>query len=77
MVDSLPRHIGVLGEPIELELYHLPTDPRCERNVLASHTDVARRLQAELVVFLREAGLRKDHLPYFTDAGSAIGPFTP
>jgi len=33
--------------------------------VLAAHKDVARQLQADFVAFLRDVGLRADHLPYF------------
>jgi arylsulfatase A-like enzyme len=65
MVDSLRREVTILEGPVGPELYHLPSDPWCTRNVLADHKDVARRLQADLVVFLRDAGLREDHLPYF------------
>ena len=35
------------------------------RNVLAGHREVARELQDLLVGFLREAGLRDEHLSYF------------
>ncbi len=65
MVDSLARRITVMEGPIGPELYHLPTDPGCTHNVLADHQDTARRLQETLVAFLRDAGMRPDHLPYF------------
>ncbi|HUV91332.1 MAG TPA: sulfatase [Anaerolineae bacterium] len=65
MVDSLRREVTILEGPVGPELYHLPSDPWCTHNVIADHKDVARRLQAGLVVFLRDAGLREDHLPYF------------
>jgi arylsulfatase A-like enzyme len=65
MVDSLAREIAILEGPVGPELYHLPSDPRCTRDVLAAHKGVARRLQADFVAFLRDVGLRDDHLPYF------------
>jgi len=65
MVDSLRREVTILEGPVGPELYHLPSDPWCTHNVIADHKDVARRLQAGLVVFLRDACLREDHLPYF------------
>jgi len=65
MVDSLAREITILEGPVGPELYHLPSDPSCTRDVLAAHKDVARQLQADFVAFLRAVGLRDDHLPYF------------
>jgi arylsulfatase A-like enzyme len=65
MVDSLTREITILEGPVGPELYHLPSDPGCTRNVLGEHKAVARRLQASFAAFIREAGLREDHLPYF------------
>ena len=65
MADSVMREITVLEGPLGPELYHLPFDPWCTCNVLAEHKDIAQRLQAGFVMFLREAGLREDHLPYF------------
>lgn len=65
MADGVRREITFLEGTVEPELYHLPSDPWCTRNVLAEHKDIARRLQANLVSFLREAGMREDHLPYF------------
>jgi hypothetical protein len=65
MVDSLARQITFLEGLVGPELYHLPSDPSCTHNVLAGHRDTARRLQATLVDFLRDVGLRPDHLPYF------------
>jgi arylsulfatase A-like enzyme len=72
MVDSLPRQITFLEGPVGPELYHLPSDPGCTRNVLAAHPEVARELQEVLAGFLREAGLRDDHLPYFATVPSQM-----
>jgi len=65
MVDSLAREVTVLEGPVGPELYCLLSDPWCTQDVLASHRDVARQMQAGLVAFLRGAGMREDHLPYF------------
>jgi arylsulfatase A-like enzyme len=65
MVYSLPREITILEGPVGPELYHVSSDPWCTHDVLAEHKDVARRLQATFVAFLREVGLRDDHLRYF------------
>jgi arylsulfatase A-like enzyme len=65
MVDSFKQEITILEGPVGPGLYHLPSDPWCTRDVLAEHKDVARRLQADFVSFLREAGMRWDHVPYF------------
>lgn len=64
-VDSLTREVTILEGPVVPELYHLPSDPGCTRDVLGECKDVARRLQADFVGFLRQAGLREDHLAYF------------
>ena len=45
---------SVKGEPIEL--YHLPSDPRQERNVASAHQDVVRELHARTIAFLEKAG---------------------
>ena len=64
-VDSLLREVSVLLGPIGPELYHLASDPWCTQNVLAAHKAVARQLQANFVAFLKNAGVREDHLSYF------------
>ena len=43
-------------------------------SVLAGHTQVARELQELLVAFLREAGLRDEHLPSFAMVPPAMQP---
>jgi arylsulfatase A-like enzyme len=69
-VDSLAREVMILEGPVGPELYHLPSDPGCTHNLLSveaspEHRAVARQLQDKLVAFLREAGLREDHVPTF------------
>lgn len=66
MVDSIRRRIKMLEPPPILpELYHLPSDPTCNRNVITKHYDVAKRLHRELLQFLRENGVEPRHLQYF------------
>lgn len=72
MVDSLLREVTTLEGPVGPELYHLPSDPGCMRNILADHKNVARGLQAGFVAFLREVGLREEHLPYFAAVPAAM-----
>lgn len=64
-IDGVPHEIAFLEGPFTPELYHLPSDPGCTRNVLAEHTAVARGLHSDFVAFLREVGMREDHLAYF------------
>lgn len=63
--DGLGRFLPPEGGVVNPELYHLPSDPGCTRNVLAGNEDVARRLHSRFVEFLRGTRLRRDHLPYF------------
>jgi arylsulfatase A-like enzyme len=49
------------------ELYHLPSDPAQERNVVAAHPDVARRLHAAFVDFLAEAGAPAERVRLYTE----------
>ncbi|HIQ05113.1 MAG TPA: hypothetical protein EYH31_05385, partial [Anaerolineae bacterium] len=65
MVDSLAREIEIVEGPVGPELYDLKADPWCTQNVITKHPDVARQIHAQFVSFLKEAGMRKDHLPYF------------
>ncbi|HET7559687.1 MAG TPA: sulfatase [Limnochordia bacterium] len=66
MVDSIRRKIRTLEPlPIWPELYHLPSDPGCTKNVIREHEDVARRLHAELLQFLKDSGMEARHLQHF------------
>jgi len=48
--------------PTAPALYHLPTDPDEEHNVLASNEALAREIHARYVSFLREIGTPEAHL---------------
>lgn len=47
-------------EPGESWLYHLPTDPKQERNVAAEHPAVAHRLHDHLVEFMQAYGVSSE-----------------
>jgi arylsulfatase A-like enzyme len=66
MVDSLLRQVKTLEEgPIRPELFYLPNDPYCNKNVLADHPHEAQRLHAEFVRFLEESSVPEEHLRFF------------
>ncbi len=66
MVDSMLRKVRTLEKgPIRPALYHLPSDPRCQRNVLGRHRDVARKLHQRYVAFLEEMNVPERHLRFF------------
>jgi len=44
-------------EPGESWLYHLPSDPKQEKNVAAEHPEVAKELHQHLVSFMQEYNL--------------------
>lgn len=47
------------------ELYHLPDDPRQERNVIADHPDIAREMHATLLQFLEAQGAQEARIAPF------------
>ncbi|KKK89964.1 hypothetical protein LCGC14_2727810, partial [marine sediment metagenome] len=49
-------------EPGQSWLYHLPSDPNQQRNVITDHTSVAQDLHQKLVNFLRENNLNPELL---------------
>jgi arylsulfatase A-like enzyme len=49
-------------EPGLSELYHLPSDPRQEKNVISDHEDKARELHQLLVKYMRETKIASDIL---------------
>lgn len=49
------------------ELYHLPSDPRQEHNLIAERPEVARDLHAALVDFLRETGASSERIRLYTE----------
>jgi hypothetical protein len=46
-------------EPGQSELYHMASDPRQERNVIAQHPDIAQELHQLFVRFSYETNLSK------------------
>lgn len=44
-------------EPGQSWLYHLPSDPKQEKNVIEKHPDVARELHQMLVKFMYDTNL--------------------
>lgn len=66
MVDSLVRQVKTLEkEPIRPQLFHLPDDPFCNRDVLEAHPEVAERLHTEFLRFLEQAQVPEHHLRFF------------
>ncbi len=65
MVDSIGRAYKALyqgaGGP---ELYHLPSDPKQEKNVFGENREVARRLHAEHVRLLEELDTPEEYLKH-------------
>ena len=43
-------------------LYHLPSDPKQEKNVISDHPEVARKLHQYLVEFMKENNVAKELL---------------
>jgi len=63
VVDGLVRRITEAAEVRkENELYHLPSDPSQEKNVLAKNMDVAKRLHMEYVNFLKSVNTPEEYL---------------
>ena len=54
-VDGLAKR-ETAGEALGSELYHLPSDPRQQHNLIAERPDVAADLRRRLVAFLEELG---------------------
>jgi len=70
MVDSMKRQMRILEKmPILPELYHLPSDPNCAKNVINEHFDEAKRLHKAFVEFLESAGVPEKHLRFFREIG--------
>jgi arylsulfatase A-like enzyme len=65
-VDSVERERADLekGE-FPPELYHLASDPGCEKNVIGDRRDAAEELHARYYDFLVEAGVPEGHRKYF------------
>ena len=62
VVDSISRTERAFVGEKEPELYHLPSDPKQEKNVFAKNKDVAKRLHAEYIRFLQSVGTPEEYL---------------
>jgi len=63
IVDSIKRvHKRLWPGSGGPELYHLPTDPTQQKNLIGQHPDLARRLHAEHLRMLEEVGTPEEHL---------------
>ena len=62
VVDSVSRIEQFLGEKMEAELYHLPSDPQQNKNVFVKNRDVAERLHADYVKFLESVNTPEEYL---------------
>ncbi len=49
-------------EPGQSWLYHLPSDPKQQKNVINEHTTVAQDLHQKLVEFMKETNLTHELL---------------
>ncbi len=49
-------------EPGQSWLYHLPSDPKQQKNVINEHTAVAQNLHQKLVKFMKETNLTRELL---------------
>lgn len=66
MVDSIKRRVAdIEGKPLAPELYHLPTDPGCRKNLFEKRHDKAAELHAQFVEYLERWGLPEEHLRFF------------
>ena len=62
-VDDLERwERDFYGPEAGPELYHLPSDPKQEKNVLKENLEVARSIHAQYVKFLEELGTPEEYL---------------
>jgi len=65
-VDSMKREqVALEKEEFAPELYHLPSDPNCQKNVIAEHPDQAKELHSRYYDFLVKSGVPERHLKYF------------
>jgi len=65
-VDSILRKFKTLEKgPIKPELYHLPTDPHCTKNVIQENIGKAKQLHSLYFEFLKEQKVPEKHLQFF------------
>jgi len=68
MVDSMMRRVSTLEKgPIKPELYYLPDDPMCMKNIIDDHFDEAKSLHAEFVRMLEWLEVPENHLQFFRE----------
>ncbi|HEX28460.1 TPA: sulfatase [Candidatus Poribacteria bacterium] len=66
MVDSIKRRVAAIEEkPLAPELYYLPEDPGCERNLFEENHDKAKEIHAQFVEFLERCEVPEEHLRFF------------
>jgi len=64
-VDDMAHEVKVLEELVtDPALYHLPSDPQQEDNVIREHYAEAERLHGAHVEFLEELGMAEEYLRY-------------
>lgn len=56
LTDHHPEHLLEARRRHELELYHLPSDPGCARDLALERRDLARELRGRLGAWLADAG---------------------
>lgn len=68
MVDSMMRRVSTLEKgPIRPELYHLPDNPMCMKNVINNHFDEAKKLHGGFVKLLEWLEVPEKHLRFFRE----------
>jgi len=65
IVDGIERLQKIFGGKPEPQLYHLPTDPKQEHNVLNEHREKAEHLHSKLVKFLEAIKTPEEYLRYW------------
>ena len=64
-VDGILREVASLQGEVKPELYHLASDPGCEKDLISARSAEAVRLHGALVEFLQGHGVAESHLKYF------------
>jgi len=64
-VDGILREVADLQGEVRPELYHLPDDPGCEKDLISARPAEAKRLHTSLVEFLERRKVPEAHLKYF------------
>jgi arylsulfatase A-like enzyme len=64
-LDSRTREAKIMQGEIHPELYHLTEDPGCERNLIEENHNIAVKLHAAFLEFLRSKNYPESRLRYF------------